>query len=1047
MSRIPNMMIRASAGTGKTFQLTNRFIRLLVCGVAPERIIALTFTRKAAGEFFEGILNKLAKAADDPLKAMELAKGMGQSGVGQAEFRATLRRLVDSMGHLSLGTIDSFFHRVLGLFSTEFGFGGQFEMMDGFEMEQARLTVLEQMLVGRQIKKTEQDDLIKSYQLATAGRNTRDFVGAFAKHLEECHELLLRVPGVDYWGDPARIWPAGNPWVRQKADLPEMVAGWRELLEAEGFGKQVNEAFSSIADHLMSWEPGKDLFEKSKNLMNRAFEGLGDMCLGDWEFKFGNAKAMNRPSVEFGQKLERILRYCVAWELETRLVRTRGIHGLLDAFEKHYDSRVRRTGRLTFSDLPVLLAPVGGRGLLGGTGPDRLALEYRLDGAFDHWLFDEFQDTSTVQWCAVANLIDEVVQDASGERTFFCVGDQKQSVYQWRGGDPQLFDRVEAFYSQAGADEFTTDSINESRRSCPDVLKMVNRVFGDATKLAPFDENRTAADCWAGIWQEHKSADNRAGDDGHSMYLQVKDKEDRWPVVAQLLDKLQPIKNRLECAILVQTNKAARELVNHLRGAGLNMPIVGESVTNPGSDNPLGVALLSLFRVAAHPEDRFGIGHLRLTPLAKLLPADSAEWQAALREVQRDVYRDGFEAVAREWIARIAPMLDEFGRWRAPLFLELARQFDQGGSRDIDAFLRFIPAQEITESSGASVVQVMTIHKAKGLTFDISIVPDLEGNRLDQTRKESLHTHRAKDGEVGWILDLPSKNVCEQDEPLRDAVAEARTAGCYESFCKLYVALTRPSHGLYVITTKPGSSQNYPRLLSDTLTCGEDKPFGDGSARIVFEKGNFNWVKAKEPKPLQPTPKPGLIEAKRRHVRLARHRASGHGPVILSGAQLFTSSGPDAVSFGLAVHKVFEEIDWVDEQTLSKLEPLRETMPAEAVEEVARCLIDETVVKRFTKKVGDTQLWRERAFDVVVDNEMISGVFDRVHLFADRAEIIDFKTDQVGDEASLKIAAKKYSFQMITYRLALAKLTGLSECAIRCQFLFTQTKSLVDGVP
>ena len=64
MSRIPNTMIRASAGSGKTFQLTNRFIRLLLSGQAPERIIALTFTRKAAGEFFEGILTKLAKAAD-----------------------------------------------------------------------------------------------------------------------------------------------------------------------------------------------------------------------------------------------------------------------------------------------------------------------------------------------------------------------------------------------------------------------------------------------------------------------------------------------------------------------------------------------------------------------------------------------------------------------------------------------------------------------------------------------------------------------------------------------------------------------------------------------------------------------------------------------------------------------------------------------------------------------------------------------------------------------------------------------------------------------
>ena len=80
MNRISNTMIRASAGTGKTYQLTNRFIQLLLYGAAPERIIALTFTRKAAGEFFEGILHKLAKAAGAP------AEAAGQGDQRQTEF-------------------------------------------------------------------------------------------------------------------------------------------------------------------------------------------------------------------------------------------------------------------------------------------------------------------------------------------------------------------------------------------------------------------------------------------------------------------------------------------------------------------------------------------------------------------------------------------------------------------------------------------------------------------------------------------------------------------------------------------------------------------------------------------------------------------------------------------------------------------------------------------------------------------------------------------------------------------------------------------------
>ena len=116
----------------------------------------------------------------------------------------------------------------------------------------------------------------------------------------------------------------------------------------------------------------------------------------------------------------------------------------------------------------------------------------------------------------------------------------------------------------------------------------------------------------------------------------------------------------------------------------------------------------------------------------------------------------------------------------------------------------------------------------------------------------------------------------------------------------------------------------------------------------------------------------------------------------------------------------------------------------EAVEEVARCLADETVAKRLAKSEGDVQLWRERAFDVVVDNEMISGVFDRVHVYADRAEVLDFKSDRVGDESSLQQAAKKYEPQMATYRQALAKLTGLKEFSIECSLVFTHPCRVIE---
>lgn len=111
-----NVMILASAGSGKTFALTDRFVSLLAAGAGPERIAALTFTRKAAGEFFDEILRKLARAAAEPEIAGELARRIDCPELGAGDFGRMLRSVVDAMHRLNLGTLDGFFARVVRAF-------------------------------------------------------------------------------------------------------------------------------------------------------------------------------------------------------------------------------------------------------------------------------------------------------------------------------------------------------------------------------------------------------------------------------------------------------------------------------------------------------------------------------------------------------------------------------------------------------------------------------------------------------------------------------------------------------------------------------------------------------------------------------------------------------------------------------------------------------------------------------------------------------------------------------------------------------------------
>jgi len=1028
MITIPNEMIRASAGTGKTYQLTNRFIKLLLCGVPAERIIALTFTRKAAGEFFEGILTKLAKAAEKPAEARKLAEEIGMEDTKPAAFREALRPLVDGMGQLSLGTIDGFFHRVIAMFSLEFGLGGDFEMMSEFEVKQARLRVLEILLDENAARQADRESLIETYRLSTAGKDERRFVGSFEQHLEDCHELFQRVPDSARWGDADHLWPKGNPWIKENAELPDMVDDWRRhIAEQSTLTDGLQRSWNGLADYLKQWAPGKELLKKSPKLITQAVAGLDALKRGTWSFEYRNKEYS--VTGDFAEKLGRVLRNCIAWELEVRRNRTRGIHNLLAGFEQRYDTQVRRPGRLCFVDLPVLL----------NAHSDKLDIEYRLDGTFDHWLLDEFQDTSRLQWQSVANLVDEVMQDPEGRRGFYCVGDQKQSLYQWRGGDPRLFERVEEEYRGG----ITSSSLDVSWRSVPDVLELINTVFGSPI-IAGDKYNATAGDRWSNGWREHTAAEPLTEKPGHAMYVTVGDIDDRWQVLQHLLEQLQPIERGFDCAILVQKNDTVREVVNFLRGALPTMPVMGESATNPGADNPLGAALLTLFRAAAHPADRFSLGHLRLTPFAGHLPEDHNNRQNAFRKLQRDLHQNGFEATARKWIAKIEPDLNDFSRWRATQFLELARQFDETGSRDIDAFLRFMPAQESTDASGANVVQVMTIHKAKGLTFDVTLVPDLENQkaRLDTTRQDALHTHPGPDGSAEWILDLPPKELCELIDPLDDASAQARADACYENFCKLYVALTRPRRGLYVITSTPSANAGYyPSLLMNTLTEPDDEGeyFADCpvSAKVRFESGSFKWLDSWKAKTeMEADEKPFAPDtAERRHRRLARRQPSAHGGTEFGGASLFEPKGADAAAFGTAVHNIFEQIEWADEDAAAMLKAHGESNAAAAAE-VEGCLQSAEVAALFEQHAG-VKVWRERAFELVIDGEFCSGVFDRVHLGDNSAVIIDFKTDRVDDD-TIDDAVKRHQPQLELYRRVLARLTEIPETAITCQLVFTR---------
>lgn len=1049
MSTPRNEMILASAGSGKTYALTDRYVALLAGGAAPERIVALTFTRKAAGEFFDEILKKLADAAGDSARAEKLANDIGRPGLGAGDFLSLLRKMTEAMHRLRLGTLDSFFAQIVGAFPLELGLAGQFEVLEEAAARAEQERVLRRMFTRAGALTEAQQEFVEAFKRATFGREEKRLTEMLEDFLQGHQQTYLAAPAEAVWGNPARIWPEGNEWIEGRPDAKRALMTLRAWLTAAAPLEKQRKRWEDFLAAAEAWTPGAVLPRELAYVLDKALEAWPELRRGPVTLEFDRKK--QELDAAASAALADLTRSIVGGELRRRLETTRGIFAVLQGYERFYGEAVRRAGRLTFADVQRLLAPEAGAPMLAQTaGEGRLLIDYRLDAAIDHWLLDEFQDTSFGQWSVLKNLIDEAVQDPAGGRSFFCVGDVKQAIYQWREGDPALFREIFNHYNAAAPGAIAERPLVESWRSGLPLIEMVNAVFGARSKLAELFPG-AASTAWNAEWREHRTAVPQRT--GQAALLHAEDEEGRWRTTLSLLREIRPLERGLTCAVLVRKNTTATALADFLRREG-GLPAVAESDLRVCADNPLGAALLALVQAAAHPGDTLAWEHVRMTPLAAVLAQEGLEHRERVTaRVLEQIHAEGFERTMQWWLARLEPRWesgDAFTRLRARQIAAAAGEFDATGRRDTAEFVEFMREYKARDAEGASVVRVMTVHRAKGLGFDMVILPDLEGKTLEE-RRDGLAVRKTKDRAVDWVLDLPPETFRHRDPVLQAYVTEARAAACYENLSLLYVAMTRAKRGLYVITKPPGDSKsaNFPRLLADTLgTATLEVQVGGAVLSGAWSTGDAVWFaasRAKEEATDESRLAP-LVGAKRAPRWVAR-RPSGEGAAAPGFAQLFSLERSGAMDFGTAVHRLLAEVEWGPVVDIEARWAQR-TEPADVVREASAVIQEASLASVWVRPTATSEVWRERAFEMLLDGVWITGVMDRLVVERDpvgrarRATVYDFKTDRV-DETGVAAAAARHEGQMAFYRQAAAKLTGLSMGAVDAVLVFTRARRLV----
>ncbi|MBM3852739.1 MAG: DNA helicase UvrD, partial [Verrucomicrobia bacterium] len=285
-----HVMIRASAGSGKTHALTNRFIELMAGGAAPDRIVALTFTRKAAGEFFDEILRKLARGAGDPATAASLADDLGLPQLRSEDFLRMLRAVVDAMPRLRLGTLDSFFGKIARTFPLELGLAGEFEILQEHAAQVERRRVLQRMFAqaasgarsaGDGEANQAQREFIEAFRRATFGTEEKGISSRLDAFLDEHHERYLVAPDAAVWGNPGRIWPAGCVWLASApVDFAPAIAALRERLPGLGLAPGQLERWEAFLGALPEWSPGASLPDPVEYLLHNTLAAWPDVQRG-----------------------------------------------------------------------------------------------------------------------------------------------------------------------------------------------------------------------------------------------------------------------------------------------------------------------------------------------------------------------------------------------------------------------------------------------------------------------------------------------------------------------------------------------------------------------------------------------------------------------------------------------------------------------------------------------------------------------------------------------------------------------------------------------
>ncbi len=1008
---MPFINYRASAGSGKTYRLVLEYLNLVLENENRfSHILAITFTNKAAAEMKSRILKSLENLADDTDETLKNNLRKKNRSLIDIKKRSetVLKKILHNYSKFSIMTIDSFINRLVRAFSYETDIPPGFDV----ELNYSRMNnyVSKNILsgIGTDLRITELvTEFVFSKIVKNESWNIEKNISDLLKEMnkEQTDTTIEHFMNVK----PDKLTVAVSLLKKKFSSVTDKIARTAkkgmELIENSGF---------SVND--FSYK-GKSAAGYLKYLTNLEEVSLKEIKYPWKQFEIGFSPAKGcreglteSLSGEMGDKLELIRSEILSlFEKDLKDALTAFmifeniyILGLIGSINKFLSEYKKEYHTVPIFDLTKMVHKIINNG-------DIPFIYFILGDSFENIMVDEFQDTSRMQWDSLLPLIEN--SNAEG-RLNLGVGDEKQSIYRWRGGDLDIMNRevVERFSKE----NLEIVDLPFNYRSCKNIVDFNNTLFKEIKSFEISNE------LLARVYD--KSKQETAGPEGGYVSVKFLPKEDfKQEVLEEILKIINKCKKSgfslSDIAILTGKRKNGMEVASFLMEKDISI-ITPELLKL--NKSPLTFFFIDLLGYLIDPDNRLALTGILsyitryfkksvwtfeksesyfINPVKINLPDCLIRFNKKRNFLLRLPIYETIEEFIR--IFDLYKSLEPESSGSITSFLDMISEYSETQGGGIQGFLEWwelngidftIPTPEETDG-----IRIMTIHKAKGLEFPVVIIPYTDWKTKTDTNVW-LECNSPVCNIDGYPPPFYVKSVKSlENTHFSDSWSSEKLKREVDYVNMFYVACTRAQDALFLFSkekSKPDSTKlsNY-NLLRSATNSG------------LMEKEGENLFSLGQPKKISFRKKIGET-IKIKDEEMISYRWGNKITIRESSEKFWDLSSEihaDKIDRGIIIHEILSYID-----SLTPLETVMERL--EYSGRIGKREREE-IELQLTKilKIPEVKKWFFGEGEFLKEQPIISkqGIFlpDRIILSGDSATVIDFKTGAKSESHKLQVEA------------------------------------------